>query len=286
MKKILTVFILTVLVFSLSACSTDMTKGKTAQEILEQSITKSAEWESYEMNLSTEMEMNIPEQGMVTTTMEGTGAVIMDPMKMRMILNIDMPQLGEPQSIEQYLIEEEEGFTIYQNIQNNWHKMVINDPSLVEMMSMDPVQNVELFMKYLKKAEITGEEVINDRDVVAVDLTVSFDMYKEFLENNQSMDIGNIVDSGIMDKLSGLGDLSYSIWIDKENLEIVKYHMDFSEAMQKIGAALVEDETVPGEVSDIFKDTKMDITMEILNQNAVEDFEIPEAAKNAKELSY
>lgn len=287
MKRLFIIVLSIVMILSFSACTEkDLTSGKTAEEILEESILKSAEWESYEMDMSTEMEMNIPGQGNVEMTMQGTGQVFMKPMKMHMTLNMEMPQMEEMQTLEQYMVQENETFVIYQNMQDQWYKMVIDDPSLTEMMTMDPMENIQLFMKYLKSAEMVSEEVIKERDTVAIELTVSFDMYKELLEKNESLDVGGMSAMGIFESLSDMGDLTYTVWVDKSSLEIVKYYMDFSEAMSKIGEALASQEGFPAELSDIYKDSKMVMSMEIFNQNNVDDFEIPEAAKNAQDLPF
>ncbi len=276
-----------VLIMSMAACGDkDLTADKSAKEILQESITKSAEWKSYEMDISTHMKMDVPEEGLMEMNMTGSGAVIMDPMKMHMTLDMEMPEMEQPQTMEQYMIQEEDGFTIYQNIEGKWYKMSISDPSLVEMMSMDPMENISLFMEYLKSAEVVGEEVIKERDAVKIDLTVSFDMYKEFLEKNSSMDVGGILGSGIMESLSDAGDLTYTVWVDKTSMEIVKYYMDLSEAMQKIGEAMADQDDALPELSDIYKDIKMEMTMEVYNQNGVEDFEIPQEAMDAEELPF
>ncbi len=288
MKRIIISITLTIaLILSTSACSEkDMVSNKSAQEILQESITKSAEWKSYEMEITTLMEMNIPEQGLVQMDMSGTGVVIMDPMKMHMTLDMDMPELEQSQTMEQYMIQEEEGFVIYQNVEDQWYKMVISDPSLVEMMSMDPMENIGLFMEYLESAEVVEEEVIRERDTVKIDLTVSFDMYKELLEKNDSLDVGGILGSGVMETISNMGNLTYSVWVDKSNLEIVKYYMDLSEAMQKIGEAMTTQDEMLSEVAEIYKDAKMEMTMVVYNQNNVEDFEVPEEAMDAQELPF
>jgi len=287
MKRIVSITLAIALIFSITACAEkDLVSNKSAQEILQESITKSAEWESYEMNIITMMEMNVPEQGLVKMDMTGTGAVIMDPMKMHMTLEMDMPEMEQSQTMEQYMIQEDEGFAIYQNIEGQWYKMVISDPSLMEMMSMDPMENMELFMEYLKSAEVVGEEVVMEKDTVKIDLTVSFEMYKELLEKNDSLDVGGILGSGIMETISNMGDLTYSVWVDKSNLEIVKYYMDLSEAMQKIGEAMATEDEMLAEISEIYKDAKMEMTMEVYNQNNVEDFQVPQEAMDAQELPF
>ncbi len=287
MKKILTILLCLTLLISMTACSgKDMTQGKAPEEILEEAITKAAEWENYEMALETHMVMDIPPQGEIEMNMTGVGVAFIKPLKMHMTMSMDMPQMEESQNIEQYIVQEEDTFSIYQNYEGQWYKNVMEDEGIEELMSVDPMESIQLFVKHIKSAEIAEEEKINDKDAVRIDVTVSFDMYKELMETNGSLDMSAMFGMDVFEMLGNMGDLTYSIWVEKESLNVVKYHMNLSEAMNKMAEAMQEIEEVPQELIDVYQTSQMEMSVTLSNQNNVEDFEIPEEALNAEEVPF
>lgn len=286
MKKILTIIFCLAIVLNLTACmAEDMTKGKTPEQIIKEAIKKTAEWENYEMEITSDMTMNVPPQGEIEMQMKGKGVAFTKPFKMYMAMDIEVSQLPEPQSIEQYIVQEEDAFIIYQNFDGQWYKQKIEAEGINELMSIDPMESIQLFTKYIKSAEIVEETMMNDRDVAKIDVTVSFDMYKELMEKNESFDMGNIFGMNIFESLGNVGDLTYSIWVEKATLNIVQYDMDLSEAMNKMADAIKDAEGIPQEIIDAYKSSEMQISVKMYNQNKAKDFEIPEEALNAKELS-
>ncbi|NLK72778.1 MAG: hypothetical protein GX285_07160 [Clostridiales bacterium] len=286
MKKLVLSIISLLVIFAMTACAEkDLSKDKTAEEILEASINASAKWENYEMGIESQIEMDVPQQGKMKMNMQGSGTVFVNPMKMHMKMDVEIQDMEQNQSIDQYMMQEGDTFVIYQNTEGQWYKIVLDDPGLMEMISMDPMENVQLFLKYLTHAEIVGEEVIDKRNTVKIDMTVSFEMYKELLEKNQALDITGILGTGVIDKLSNIGDFTYTIWIDKENLETVKYYMDLSKPMAGIGDAMAGGD-IPAELTEIYKNMKMDLTMTISNQNKSKDFELPAEALTAQEITF
>ncbi|MCG8482167.1 MAG: hypothetical protein MJA31_02565 [Clostridia bacterium] len=287
MKKILTILLCLTLLISMTACSgKDMTQGKAPEEILEEAITKAAEWENYEMALETHMIMDIPPQGEIEMNMTGVGVAFIKPLKMHMTMSMHMPQMEESQNIEQYIVQEEETFSIYQNYEGQWYKNVMEGEGIEELMSVDPMESIQLFVKHIKSAEIVEEEKINDKDAVRIDVTVSFDMYKELMETNGSLDMSAMFGMDVFEMLGSMGDLTYSIWVEKESLNVVKYHMNLSEAMNKMAEAMQEIEEVPQELIDVYQTSQMEMSVTLSNQNNVEDFEIPEEALNAEEIPF
>lgn len=285
MKKLATLVLSLMLIISFTACSEgDMTKDKSAEEILEGAMTKATEWENYEMDIDSRMVMNIPIQGEMEMNINGHGVAFIKPLKMHMTMTVEMEQLPEPQSIEQYLIQEGDTLTIYQQLEGQWYKQVMEGSGMEQLASVDPIESIQLFMKHLKGAEIVEEGQINEKDAVKIDATVSFDMYKELIAGNQSLDMSLGLGTNVFDMLGEMGDLTYSIWVEKETLNVTRYEMDLTEAMNKMAEAMEGIEELPQEAVDAYKNSKMEMTITITNHNQAADFEIPEEALNAEEI--
>lgn len=292
MKKIsfrLTLMLVIVLIgtMALTACSSvpkDLTKNKAPEKIVEESFAKWYELNNYDMDMSTTMKMSMGSD-VLNMSMTGKATVFQKPMKLKMIMDASFPGMNEEKmTIEQYMVQEDQVMTIYQLVQGQWQKMVIDDPALAQMASMDPRENLKLFMDNLTKAEVLGEEQVGDKNTVKIDLVASGKIFDQILEDTagQALGLGNDLLS--TDILAKIGDLRYTVWIDKATLETVKCQMDLSENMQNLGKAMAEDPNMPAEMKDIFSDVEMTMEYTVLNHNKAQDFTIPEEAKNAKEI--
>ena len=144
-KKIKLLCLLFMVGLLVTACGTkDLTKNKTAQEIVEGAYQKSAEMENYDMNLEMQMKMSMPDGEPIAMNITGTATFFQNPMKMKMVMEMPNPENGEAMSMVQYMEATETGMVIYQNVMDQWFKMSIDDPAMAKMKSMDPNQNIEL----------------------------------------------------------------------------------------------------------------------------------------------
>ncbi len=278
-------YLLLIVAFLVTACGTkDLTQGKSAKEIIEESYEKQLNIENYDMDLAMDMKMPMPEGEAMAITMTGKATVFQKPMQMKMVMEMTNPETNEPMVIEQYMEATDQGMIIYQYVEEQWFKMTINDPALVETMNMDPTQNMELFLKYLKETNIMGEEKLGQRDTLKIELVASSEMYNELMEQIPGMNLNQPGMEFTPDFLSQMGDMKYIVWVDKTTLDIVKTSMDLTENMQNMGKALIEQGLIPAELAEMFSNMEMSMTYEILNINKAEPIVIPEEAKNAPEL--
>ncbi|MDD3752313.1 MAG: hypothetical protein PHU60_09750, partial [Tissierellia bacterium] len=95
-------------------------------------------------------------------------------------------------------------------------------------------------------------------------------MAAEMIQNIANMDIG---------------DLTYIVYIDEATGEMVKMEMDLAEMVSSMVSGMTEITGMPPEAMEVFKSLKAVMTMDILNINSAEDFEIPEEVLNALEMS-
>lgn len=289
MKKSFLLIALLISALVLAGCSSaapaikDLTAGKTAQEIVEETFDKLYDLNNYEMDLTTNVKM-ITDGETMDMSMSGQAVVFQNPMKMKMLLNAAIPGVEEEMQLEQYMIQEEQVITMYQNINDQWFKTVIDDPAMAEMMQMDPKENLKLFMDNLVSVEITGQEKVGEKDTVKIDLIASADIFDDVLQDVAGESLGLGSDLITSEFFSKIGDMKYTVWIDKATLDTVKCYMDLTENMKNLGAALGEDSSTPEELTGIFENMEISLEYTIYNQNKAADFSIPEETKNAAEM--
>ncbi len=281
-------FLVLICTLLLTACSSgpkDLTAGKTAQQIVEESFNNWYQLNNYDMDMTTKMKMTMGQDTM-DMTMTGKATAFQKPMKMKMVMDMNtaFPGMPEKMTMEQYMVEEENKVILYQKVADQWQKIVVDDPAMAKMMTMDPRDNLKLFMDNLTKAEILGEEKLGEKNTVKIDLVASGKIFNDILQDTAGQSLGLAEGMIGADILSKIGDMKYIIWIDKATLETVKCQMDLTENMRNLGNALADDPDMPAEAKEVFKNMEMFMEYTVLNQNTAQDFTIPEEAKNAKEM--
>lgn len=287
MKRSLMVILVLSLFIIITGCSSsgsnELLEDKTAQQIAEESFDKWYGLDSYDMDLSMNMKMSMASET-IDIYMEGQATVFQNPMKMKMVLDTTIPGMDQNMLITQYMVEEGQVITIYQQLDGQWYKTVIDDPAMSQMMQMDPRENMELFMDNLIQAEIVGEEKIGERDTYRIDLLASSEIFDQVLGDMTDESLGLTSEMMGRDFLSKIGDLKYTVWIDKNTLETVKCSMDLTENMRNLGRAMAEDQNSPAELKEVFNNMEMSMEYSILNHNKALDFTVPDEAKNAMDL--
>lgn len=284
-KRLYLITLLLVIGLFITACGTkDLTKGKTAKEILEASYQKMADINNFDMNIQMKMKMTSPGQEPVHINIKGTATIFQKPMRLKMVLSMNDPQSDKMLTVEQYLEETKEGMNIYQKMNDQWFKMVFKDDAFTKMINMDPTKSLAVYLENLERAEILNEEKIGEKETVKIEMVVSSKMYDEIMKSIPS---GNMMPNqlplapGI---LSQIGDIKGIIWIDKLTLDIVKTSMDMTENIHNLGDALVKNGNFPKEAAEVFSSMEMSTEYEIVNQNKAQEFAIPEEALKAQEL--
>ena len=284
-NKVKLFYLLLIGAFLVTACGTkDLTQGKTAQEIIEESYARQLSIENYDLDLAMDMKMPMPEGESIAITMTGKATVFQKPLQIKMVVEMGNPETAEPIVIEQYIEGTEQGLNMYEHVEGQWFKMTLNDSALAETMKIDPTQNMDLFLKHLKEANIIGEEKLREKTTVKIEMVASSEMYNELMEQIPGINLNQPGMELTSDFLSKMGDIKYIVWVDKATLNIVKTSMDLTENMQNMGKVLVEQGQMPREMAGMFTGMEMSMTYEILSINQAEAIVLPEEAKNAPEL--
>ena len=290
-KKVATLLLITLLcLVGLTACTgasagtSDLTKGKTAEQIAEEAFDKWYGLANYDMSMEIYMKTSVGAED-TEMTMKSDATLFQNPLKMKMTANVTIPML-EPQTMtfEQYMLTENEKMTIYQQVDGVWQKMVIDDSATMELMQMDPKDNLKLFMDSLKKAEILAEEKIEQTNTVKLELVASSEVFGRIMEQTAGNPLG--INEGLFGPaiLAQIGDLKYTLWIDKATLNVIKGQMNLSENIRNLGAALAAEQDMPAELQEMFSSMEFVVDYTVMNHNNAQDFTVPEEAKRAREI--
>ena len=199
----------------------------------------------------------------------------------------------EATTMETYFVQEGNNYIMYMYSEGTWAKTTLPEDQLSsQMMQMSPADSMDLYMKHLKEAVKEGEEEIDGVKTDKIKLVASGDMFKELMANMSMDDLGlGSTDGLTAEVLENFGDLTYYIWVNKEDNSVVKMQMDLSSAMRNMATAMTG-ENAPGEMSDMekellrqtFENLTMTLDYFVKNINEATDFTLPEEAASAPEM--
>ena len=276
----------------------DLTVGKTAAQIAEESYKKQYEAKNYDMDFFIRSSVMIMDEKIVMD-IAGYGNMFLDPLKVKLVMEIAAPSAPVPGfedgtvRTEQYIIAEGDELVSYQSQGDQWFKMAFTDANLKQLMQFNPADNLKLFMDNLKDAAIVGDEIVNGVNTVKIDLTASGDLFKDLMEEMDSLGLGSQIDLLTSDILSGIGDLAFNIWVDKATLDMVKGAVDLTPILQNL-SAVMKDSVFPGMETMTPEEMEMilamfdnmDMSMEyyVMNIDKAQDFSLPPEAADAIDL--
>jgi hypothetical protein len=153
-------------------------------------------------------------------------------------------------------------------------------------------KNKELIEKYTEDVKYFGKYTQDGKTFLRLQYVLSGDIYKEMFADfsevmpepaseEEAMAYEMIQNIANMD----IGDLTYIIYIDEETGEMAKMEIDLAEMVTSMVSGMTESMGLPPEVMEVLKGLKADMSMEFLSINSAEDFEIPEEALNATDIS-
>ncbi len=280
-----------------------------AKAIFTAASNKSYDWENYDANITINMSMAMPDEaGSVQTMnmkMNMLMTMFMNPMKAKISADMVMNMMGQEISqpvMNMYLTIDENNYTTYVGVNDNtgaitWMKSTVSDEMLSKLMKYDQTsmqENKELMEKYIKSVKYFGKYTdATGKTMLKMEYTMSTDIYKDMLGEYVEEMSGSTNEQEAMtsEMLKGLvdgnfGDISLIVYIDESSGEIVKYEMDLGSMISTIvdGLTNILGE-LPEDQLEILKGIKATLVMDVLNINSAEDFEIPEEALNAPEMT-
>ncbi len=268
---------------------------------------KSYDWKNYDINAKIHMSMDIPDDaGSVqpfSMDMNMYMSMFMEPLKAKITASMLVPGIEEEvfvPMVNMYMTIDEEGINQYIGMADEtgeleWIKQTMAMGMLADLMKYDEetiAKNKEMIEKYTKDVKYFGKYVEDGKTLLRLEYTLSGEIYKDIFADASELMPEPATEEEKMaaEMLEGfadinLGDLSYIVYIDEATGEMVKMEMDLGGMVVSMLQGMTEALGIPAEELEALKSLKALMTMEILNINSAEKFEIPEEALNAPDMS-
>jgi len=268
---------------------------------------KSYDWKNYDINAKIHMSMDIPDDaGSVqpfSMDMNMYMSMFMEPFKAKITASMLVPSMEEEvlvPMVKMYMTIDEEGIKQYIGMADEtgeleWIKQTTAMGMLSDLMKYDEetiAKNKEMIEEHTEDVKYFGKYVEDGKTLLRLEYTLSGEIYKDiFAETSEFMPEPATEEEKLaVEMLEGfadieLGDLSYIVYIDEATGEMVKMEMDLGGMVVSMLQGMTEALGVPAEELEALKSLKALMTMEILNINSAEKFEIPEEALNAPDMS-
>ena len=264
---------------------------------------KSYDWDNYDIDAKINMEFPDDAGSAQSLEMNMNMTIFMEPLKAKVSASMLIPgmeSLGLQQIVDMYMTLDEESITQYMSMpgetgEPSWVKQTIAIEMLTDLMKNGEetiAKNKELAKKYTEDVKYFGKYTEDGKTLLRLQFTMSGDIYKEIFADISDVmpETATEEEAMAVEMLEGLatmdiGDLTYIVYIDEATGEMVKMEMDLADMIVSMMSGMTEMLGVPAEEMEVLKSLKAVMTMEVLNINSAEDFEIPEEALNAPEMS-
>ena len=282
-KKLLIISLLIMMVIMQGCTGKDMTAGLADEDIILKAIENTLQAESLEIDSNVVFKVDSAYQP-IDAEVTGQSKIFNNPLLIEnsyLVINKTTGQQEEYKSYIQILNDKMVGY-IFQG--NAWYQgeNLISPEEIVN----NPGKNLSLFADnpsdqgFFMKADETEATIENS---VKYDLFADVGIYPWVLNQSfLSLNLGAFVQDP--EALEAMGDFVLSVWIDKSTLNIVRMELDFSENLNKLGNYLENDEEVPENVVELFKNFNYKVTYDLGNFDKVERVTVPLEARMGMNL--
>lgn len=207
-----------------------------------QENTAKAKSLSYIMTMDMSMSISANGEDMtmdMATTMEAD--MINDPLQLRIDTTMDMGEMGGSAQVMMYSEEKDGTITLYASEDGgeSWVPQVVDQETLAQY---DAAQGLELYTDLLTDIKEAGEETINGIATTQYTGVIrSTDMADVIRASGaaESFATLGLSEDNLDEMVADLGDMTFSIWIDKEKVLPVKYSFDMSDIMNSLTTKLM-----------------------------------------------
>lgn len=264
-----------------STANAETTEAEKQVEPLSAAKENMASVTSMDAQLVMEMNMNLKqgeqEQSLNTTTMMDVVAFT-DPMRLKMEISVDAGEQQGTTSQSIYIDTSDDGIsTLYMFDGANWLSQQV---STLELGEYDILADAESYVDDSLAYQASGTEQVDGKEAYKYTAVIKGDELKEALLSSGALDslaFLGLDESQLGSMMDDLGEMTMTLWIDKETLYPVKYEMDMTKPMDTLMSNVLE---AMGEQAAglSFGYSKMVMTMTYFNFNAATDFSVPEEA--------
>ena len=272
------------------------TSKMTVEERLADSQKKMAGIKSVHMTMDMTMGMKLAIEGEETqeAAMQTTSEIdmISNPVKAKISMTMDLGDLlaaeGETenseeakQTLETYMEEVDGKYLMYTGAEGQWVKQEVDASSLTQY---DPEESAALYLKSLSDVKEIGTEEINGENTTKIEGVVKGDAIKEILDasgiGNSLTQMTGLSQEEIDPLFKDLEDFKMTVWLNDDNY-MVKVEEDMLNMLNTMMKNILKDSGQ--EYALTF--TAFETSMIYNNFDKVEDFTIPEEAKNGTDIS-
>ena len=264
-----------VLALGLSACAGEGGGGES--DPLKAAMANLDAAKSMDACMVMEMDMEANGEKLESVTTMDT-SVFTDPMRMKVDLTMDMGAYG---SVTNSIYAESDGgsgYTMYLFDGSSWASQAATEDDLA---MYDVSGSIDGYIDSVTAFSQTGEEQVDGVSAYKYTGVISGEAMEEVVKESGALDsLGDLGldESQMNEMLSGLGDISVSLWISKDDPYPVRCEMDMTAIMDGLMQNMVT--AMGGAESGVTMSIpKMLFTITCSNFNSATDFEIPAEAK-------
>lgn len=264
-----------VLALGLSACAGEGGGGES--DPLKAAMANLDAAKSMDACMVMEMDMEANGEKLESVTTMDT-SVFTDPMRMKVDLTMDMGAYG---SVTNSIYAEGDGgsgYTMYLFDGSSWASQAATEDDLA---MYDVSGSIDGYIDSVTAFSQTGEEQVDGVDTYKYTGAISGEAMENVVKESGALDsLGDLGldESQMNEMLSGLGDISVSLWISKDDPYPVRCEMDMTAIMDGLMQNMVT--AMGGAESGVTMSIpKMLFTITCSNFNSATDFEIPAEAK-------
>ena len=263
------------MMFTLAACGKEQSGADAASVMAaaQQELTKVSS-----MRYTYAMEMAISAEGeSVEMTVNGSAEMTMDPIAVKMTMNMDMLGMAL-ENIQIYMVPENGRMVTYVGMdmegagQNQWYKTLAEDAT-ISTEQYNAVDSFELYMKNGSDFKAAGKETVQGVSATRYEGVISSDVLEETLEKSGNLDnISSLLGEDYSDALAKMGGIPITIWISDAGLP-VKYVFD----MTSMVAEFIKNTAEDNRDADVSVDKVM-MSMEVEGFNDISAITVPQDA--------
>lgn len=228
---------------------------------------------NYHMSMELKTSMSLQGKN-INSVMNSDTDVQKNPMVCKNTYHIisDIDAKRTEQTMVQYIEESGDQFAVYSNIRNQWIKQTIPKDGF------NPVNDYEEHIKAITSVVLKNE----DAATAVFDVVADGNALRGQIQRNLAA-IGIQKSNISNDLFKDIGDLKYSVTIDKKTATVCKIDMDLSDIMAKIGSNIAVSNEIPEAqkefIKDMFDDMSIKSSVAFSQLNGVDKIVVPEEAK-------
>ena len=276
-KKIAAGALALAMVFSLAACAKkDQPSGGDAVAAMRNARQEMEKVSS--MRYTYAMEIAISAEGeSVEMTVNGSAEMTMDPIAVKMTMNMDMLGMAL-ENMQIYVVPENGRMVTYVGMdmegagQNQWYKTLAEDAT-ISTEQYNAVDSFELYMENGSDFKAAGRETVQGVSATRYEGVISSDVLEETLEKSGNLDnISSLLGEDYSGALAKMGGIPITIWISDAGLP-VKYVFDMTSMVAELIKNTAEDNRDAGVSVD-----KVMMSMEVEGYNDISAITVPQDA--------